>query len=270
MKRCRRCAVALPTNVLSENLMAFGLCVRCSCETPLDEMKHWRREFWWEIQVEQMNRLFPGFGLERFDRGGRFVGHLQPRPESPTYTVRVEVADPDEPPSVWVDDPALPDDQKTKWHTHRYDDGSLCLYYPPDYPWTINSVIAVTLVPWAVLWLFYWEIWQAVGEWMGPESPTHRTTPRTCRRCGCTDRDCRGCIGRTGEPCRWVEVDLCSACEEDSKRKPRMSRSDRLAAGLCDCEGEAEDPWEFYQPWTRCGVCGRPTMLPEGERGVPP
>jgi hypothetical protein len=38
------------------------------------------------------------------------------------------------------------------------------------------------------------------------------TAPRTCRRCGCTDADCSGCVARTGKPCHWVEVDLCSAC----------------------------------------------------------
>lgn len=33
-----------------------------------------------------------------------------------------------------------------------------------------------------------------------------------CRVCGCTPMDCSGCIERTGEPCSWVEPDLCSAC----------------------------------------------------------
>ena len=33
-----------------------------------------------------------------------------------------------------------------------------------------------------------------------------------CRQCGCTDDDCSGCVERTGEPCYWVEADLCSAC----------------------------------------------------------
>lgn len=33
-----------------------------------------------------------------------------------------------------------------------------------------------------------------------------------CRVCGCTDDDCSGCIERTGEPCHWVEADLCSVC----------------------------------------------------------
>lgn len=35
---------------------------------------------------------------------------------------------------------------------------------------------------------------------------------RRCRNCGCTDMDCSGCIEKTGQPCTWVEQDLCSAC----------------------------------------------------------
>ena len=34
----------------------------------------------------------------------------------------------------------------------------------------------------------------------------------SCRRCGCSDLDCSECVERTGEPCWWVEADLCSAC----------------------------------------------------------
>lgn len=37
---------------------------------------------------------------------------------------------------------------------------------------------------------------------------------QSCRSCGCTDNDCRQCIARTGEPCHWVQPDLCSACDE--------------------------------------------------------
>lgn len=40
---------------------------------------------------------------------------------------------------------------------------------------------------------------------------------RRCRVCGCTDLDCRRCIAKTGEPCRWVEPDLCSACARDGQ-----------------------------------------------------
>ena len=37
---------------------------------------------------------------------------------------------------------------------------------------------------------------------------------RKCRVCGCTDNDCRRCIERTGQPCSWVEENLCSACDD--------------------------------------------------------
>jgi ParB/RepB/Spo0J family partition protein len=38
---------------------------------------------------------------------------------------------------------------------------------------------------------------------------------RKCRVCGCTDDDCSQCVEKTGEPCHWVEDDLCSACLEE-------------------------------------------------------
>jgi hypothetical protein len=40
---------------------------------------------------------------------------------------------------------------------------------------------------------------------------------RSCRACGCTDRDCSGCVKRTGKPCHWVEWDLCSACKKEEE-----------------------------------------------------
>jgi hypothetical protein len=43
---------------------------------------------------------------------------------------------------------------------------------------------------------------------------------RTCRVCGCTDADCRQCIEKTGEPCYWVEDDLCSACAPAPQKLP--------------------------------------------------
>ena len=43
-----------------------------------------------------------------------------------------------------------------------------------------------------------------------------KQAPRTCRICGCTDEDCSQCIERTGQPCSWVEEDLCSACTPEA------------------------------------------------------
>ena len=44
---------------------------------------------------------------------------------------------------------------------------------------------------------------------------THELEARRCRQCGCTDHDCGLCIDRTGEPCSWIEGDLCSACAKE-------------------------------------------------------
>lgn len=37
-------------------------------------------------------------------------------------------------------------------------------------------------------------------------------TVQRCRSCGCTADNCEACFAKTGEPCFWVERDLCSAC----------------------------------------------------------
>lgn len=38
---------------------------------------------------------------------------------------------------------------------------------------------------------------------------------RTCRVCGCTHN--KPCILKYGQPCAWVDKDLCSACRLPSK-----------------------------------------------------
>ena len=63
---------------------------------------------------------------------------------------------------------------------------------------------------------------------------------RSCRVCGCTDDDCRQCIGKTGRPCHWVEEDLCSACAEGSEGGPDLDGED--GGFVYDDEyGEEED-----------------------------
>jgi PRTRC genetic system protein E len=44
-------------------------------------------------------------------------------------------------------------------------------------------------------------------------------TERKCRICGCTEDDCSQCIEKTGEPCYWIDSDLCSACEEENMKQ---------------------------------------------------
>lgn len=43
----------------------------------------------------------------------------------------------------------------------------LCLHFPSYDEWTLDKSIAETIVPWAYLWLMYFEHWLATGEWQG-------------------------------------------------------------------------------------------------------
>lgn len=46
-----------------------------------------------------------------------------------------------------------------------------------------------------------------------------------CRKCGCTDGDCRQCIKKTGRACTWVKPNLCSACVGQVKAKNGKRRA---------------------------------------------
>lgn len=55
-----------------------------------------------------------------------------------------------------------------------------------------------------------------------------------CRICGCTDDDCRQCIEKTGEPCFWIEPDLCSACGPEEKENKEKERPRKTRVGIIE------------------------------------
>jgi hypothetical protein len=93
------------------------------------------------------------------------IGKLQPSSLSETYTVRVSYQV-GQNPRVEVLSPELQPrgDEKIP---HMYGQKRLCLYEPGLGYWTGEQQLADTIIPWASLWLFYYEIWHATGEWMG-------------------------------------------------------------------------------------------------------
>jgi hypothetical protein len=122
-----------------------------------------------------MRRDFPEFKYSRPNNVPTWHGLLQPREISPAYTVKIVyhfAGWRSKSPRVWVKSPEIHPDAP-----HRYGDGSLCLYFPPDRDWTPDKFISETIVPWAALWLAFYEIWLDTDHWYGPEAP-HTGTKR--------------------------------------------------------------------------------------------
>jgi len=118
------------------------------------------------FQRAAVKSAFPQFCWRITRTGGvEWVGTFQPTPESPVYEVRI-VHDPDRTPRIYVDRPFIRADAP-----HRYRDGSLCLYWPKEWRWTARESLAATIIPWTAFWLYYYELWLAIGEWLGPSSP---------------------------------------------------------------------------------------------------
>jgi hypothetical protein len=125
-------------------------------------------------QNGRIKRTFPGFKLVRSGRSLAWLGELAPRPGS-KYAVLIKYRG-TKSPTVFLLDPEV--DPRCP---HIYpNDNSLCLYWPldPENPgWKADSWIADTIIPWAAVWLHYYELWLETGEWMGPEK-VHSTNIR--------------------------------------------------------------------------------------------
>jgi hypothetical protein len=89
---------------------------------------------------------------------------LQPGEISPIYQVEIEYRH-RKAPTVKVMQPTI-----VAGAPHLYKDGSLCLYWPKEWNWQDNELIAEIIIPWTALWLYYYELWLDTGKWLGPSS----------------------------------------------------------------------------------------------------
>lgn len=121
--------------------------------TPIQQYAAFRKKFpEWEVVLKQ--------------HGFEAKGYLKPSPLGEIYYVRIAYYQ-DQAPKVTVISPQLRPREKSGKIIHTYADGSLCLYYPKAKEWTPVLLIADTLVEWASLWLYHYEVWHALGEWLG-------------------------------------------------------------------------------------------------------
>lgn len=72
-------------------------------------------------------------------------------------------------PNVFVEEPDLKVLAEGKRIEHLYSQETveLCLWLPSTGQWNSRMSIAETIMPWTVLWLYYFEDWLATGNWRG-------------------------------------------------------------------------------------------------------
>ncbi|HAB17983.1 MAG TPA: hypothetical protein PLX89_05525 [Verrucomicrobiota bacterium] len=72
-------------------------------------------------------------------------------------------------PSTFVEYPSLAELAQGRNIPHLYEQESarLCLYQPKYQEWTTDRLLSRTIVPWASLWLLYFEDWLISDEWKG-------------------------------------------------------------------------------------------------------
>ena len=104
-----------------------------------------------------------------------WLGNLQPTIESPVYKIRIRYRLGGIP-KIRILSPTL----KPK-PPHTYSDGSLCLYTPGEGSWREDKLLADTILPWAAIWLYYYELWVDTDKWQGPETP-HGPSPIDIKR----------------------------------------------------------------------------------------
>lgn len=104
-------------------------------------------------QILAMKSRHPDLKLMSWLRGeARWQGSIRPTDVSETYTATLTYRL-HRRPRVYVGglvkrgEEAIP-------HLHR--DGSLCLHLPAE--WNASMIIAETIVPWAALWLYHYEV----------------------------------------------------------------------------------------------------------------
>ena len=119
-------------------------------------------------QHTQLKKKYPSSECKIKMGIGRAFLRLRPTEHSIEYTIRMDSKVGRKMVDVFVIEPCVTLYWEGKEVPHLYpSDGSLCLYYPEYGEWNYTNSWADTLIPWTSLWLFYYELWQETGEWLG-------------------------------------------------------------------------------------------------------
>ena len=120
-------------------------------------------------QLREIKKLFPNIEVVKA-KGTSFIimMKVQPTPLSKTYDIKI-CYDKYLGVKVFVINEKLKvAENRTKLpHVYSHEEQRLCLYSPSKDEWIREKLISSTIIPWAVEWLQYYELWLANGKWLG-------------------------------------------------------------------------------------------------------
>jgi hypothetical protein len=127
-------------------------------------MSNARRKLSGEQQGAALRSVFKTF--RQVSRGNPFAweGTLTPIGAS-GYRVRIAYYPGLVRPQVTVLDPELVPREPGIKIPHTFKSGRVCLHLNEE--WNPSMYLHQTIVPWTCLWLYYYEVWHATGEWLG-------------------------------------------------------------------------------------------------------
>jgi hypothetical protein len=120
------------------------------------------------VQALWLRKFFPA-GKTSLGRNSVFWrGEVSPSDYARTYLIEMSYK-PGFPPEVRVLDPNLKKLAGDSHLPHMYDSDTqlLCLYLPGCGFWDERKTLAKTILPWACLWLYYFELWLVTHTWHG-------------------------------------------------------------------------------------------------------
>ena len=117
-------------------------------------------------QVMAMKWMYPQFSEQWHRNRVSWTGTIQPTALSSQYTVRITYQL-DQHPVVDIVSPKLRPREDDESISHTYPGDRPCLYHPRLREWHSGLPIAETIIPWLSLWLYFYEVWHATGEWLG-------------------------------------------------------------------------------------------------------
>lgn len=118
-------------------------------------------------QIAAMRSKYPQFKTLFISHSSlKVMGALQPTSRSSQYSFVLKYSL-NSSPKIKITSPKLQKNNKGEDIPHLYTGENLCLYRPKYYEFQKTDFLCDTIIPWASLWLYYYEIWLLTNEWFG-------------------------------------------------------------------------------------------------------